>query len=153
MSKSLSSLLADLPAVSVIGPSNPMIEGIYYDSRKIRKGSLFVALPGIHADGHSYIESAIAKGAVAVLCESDPDRYIPEVSYVHVVDARLAMSKVAAAFYDHPSSSLRTIGVTGTRRQKHDRVAYLSAAQSCRFESGFFFHRHVGYRIGRKAKP
>ena len=91
-----------------------MISGIQYDSRKVRKGDLFVALPGIHTDGHSYIGAAIANGAIAILHESELGQRVPGIRYVRVADVRRAMSHVAASFHDHPSSSLRVIGVTGT---------------------------------------
>jgi len=114
MNKSLSSLIAKLPYALAIGSEDPMISGIQYDSRKVGKGDLFVALPGIHADGNSYIGAAIANGAVAILHENELEQRVPGISYVRVTDARRAMSHVAASFHDRPSSSLCTIGVTGT---------------------------------------
>lgn len=114
MSKLFSSLLASLPGARALGPEDPMIHGIQYDSRKVRQGDLFVALPGIHADGHAYVGAAIENGAVAVLHESELETKVPGIAYARVIDARRAMSQAAAAFHDRPSSSLCVIGVTGT---------------------------------------
>lgn len=105
------------------GPSDVDIRGISYDSRAVKPGWLFAALPGIHTDGHRYIASAIRSGAAAVLCERmpasgpgpelDPD---PEnrVAFLQVEDSRTAMSRASAEFFGHPSDSLAVIGVTGT---------------------------------------
>ncbi|HWR10706.1 MAG TPA: UDP-N-acetylmuramoyl-L-alanyl-D-glutamate--2,6-diaminopimelate ligase [Rectinemataceae bacterium] len=114
MNKRFSSLIAALRPLSVsVGP-DPEISGIEYDSRKIGKGDLFVAFQGIHSDGHDYIAAAIARGAAAVLHDKIIENPVPGVSYARVVDARLSMGPLAAAFYDNPSSSLCVIGVTGT---------------------------------------
>lgn len=114
MKKRLATLLAALQPMSVSFQGNPEISGIEYDSRKIQGGELFAAFPGIHSDGHDFIDAAIARGAVAVLHDRPIAQRHPGISYLHVADARLAMAPLAAAFYDYPSSSLHTIGVTGT---------------------------------------
>jgi UDP-N-acetylmuramoyl-L-alanyl-D-glutamate--2,6-diaminopimelate ligase len=87
--------------------------GVHYDSRKISKGDIFVAVPGFKTDGHKFIPQAVERGACGVVLERDefaPD----EIPWVKVKDARLALSRLAAFLYDYPSSKLRLIGVTGT---------------------------------------
>lgn len=89
------------------------ITGVYYDSRKVRPGSLFICVRGFKTDGHNYIESAIANGAVAILAEED--KKVPDdVVYIVTKNTRQAMAKVASNFYDKPSKFMRVIGVTGT---------------------------------------
>ncbi|MDW7755907.1 MAG: UDP-N-acetylmuramoyl-L-alanyl-D-glutamate--2,6-diaminopimelate ligase [Brevefilum sp.] len=90
-----------------------LISGIAWDSRKVQTGDLFFALIGESFDGHQFITSAVKQGAAAVIGTKPP---MPlEVPYVHLQgDDRLALAKVAAAFYDHPSRDMVVIGVTGT---------------------------------------
>jgi UDP-N-acetylmuramoyl-L-alanyl-D-glutamate--2,6-diaminopimelate ligase len=78
----------------------------------VKLGDLFFAVPGTKTDGHEFIPEAIGKGAVAVVGERDLSG-LP-VPYVRVKNVREAMAYVACAFYDHPTSKLVTIGVTGT---------------------------------------
>ncbi|PKL03576.1 MAG: UDP-N-acetylmuramoyl-L-alanyl-D-glutamate--2,6-diaminopimelate ligase [Spirochaetae bacterium HGW-Spirochaetae-9] len=114
MKKRLSSLLEALHPLSFSLQGDPEISGIEYDSRKIRGGELFAAFTGLHSDGHDFIEAAIARGAVAIMHDRPIPCQNPGISYLLVADARLAIAPLAAAFHDHPSSFLRTIGVTGT---------------------------------------
>lgn len=88
------------------------VTGIAYDSRRVKAGDLFVCWKGARHDGHHYAGDALARGAVAIVCE----RPLPDVAAPQIVvdDARLVMAHMAAAFYGHPSRRMRLIGVTGT---------------------------------------
>lgn len=89
------------------------ITGVYYDSRKVKPGSLFVCVRGFKTDGHNYIKDAVSKGAVAVLAEEE--QKVPDgVTYIVTGNTRTAMAKVASNFYGCPSAFMRVIGVTGT---------------------------------------
>jgi len=89
------------------------ISGISWDSRKVQPGDAFFALVGENYDGHQFILTAVEKGASAVIGTRAPASL--EVPYVQIQgDDRLALAKFSAAFYDHPSSDLVVIGVTGT---------------------------------------
>jgi UDP-N-acetylmuramoyl-L-alanyl-D-glutamate--2,6-diaminopimelate ligase len=90
------------------------VTGLVYDSRQAREGSVFFALPGLHADGHDFIGDAVARGASVVVHEKELPAYPGKALYVRVKDARFAMSPLADAFYGQPSRRLTTIGVTGT---------------------------------------
>ncbi|MCE5255347.1 MAG: UDP-N-acetylmuramoyl-L-alanyl-D-glutamate--2,6-diaminopimelate ligase [Spirochaetaceae bacterium] len=117
MNKPLSPLLSGIEILSTYGmESNGQrsISGLNYDSREIGPGFLFFAFPGLHTDGHNFIEAAIDKGAVAVIHDRELPGHQPDIAYIRVKDARLAMGPVASAFYGHPSQSLCVIGVTGT---------------------------------------
>lgn len=88
------------------------ITGVTADSREVRPGFIFVAIPGLQTDGHRYIPQAIAQGAVAIVgSELIEDLTTP---YIQVADPRLALAYLAAAFYGHPARTLTMIGVTGT---------------------------------------
>jgi len=95
------------------------VAGIQYDSRKVRQGDLFVAIPGTAVDGHRFIDGAVANGAAVVVVQDDaarPDMFFVHTGIVKVVvpDARKALARMADNFYGHPSRRLRLIGVTGT---------------------------------------
>jgi UDP-N-acetylmuramoyl-L-alanyl-D-glutamate--2,6-diaminopimelate ligase len=89
-----------------------MIRGVKLDSRQVRDGDLFVAIPGGSSDGHQYIPDAIRRGASAVV-GLKPLQNLP-VPYVQVDDVRSALAALSAAFFGFPGRSLTVIGVTGT---------------------------------------
>ncbi|MDR3141194.1 MAG: UDP-N-acetylmuramoyl-L-alanyl-D-glutamate--2,6-diaminopimelate ligase [Tannerellaceae bacterium] len=93
---------------------NPEIINIQSDSRKTEYGSLFVAVRGTAADGHAYIESAIARGSVAVVCEEAPEALKEKAVFIVVKDSADVLGKLMAAWYDYPSDKLILVGVTGT---------------------------------------
>lgn len=88
------------------------VSGLSYDSRRVRPGDLFFALPGSRDNAAAHALEAIAAGAVAVVGEGK----IPslEAPFIPVASARLATGMAAAVFYDNPSQSLAIAGVTGT---------------------------------------
>jgi len=94
--------------------TDPFIASIEYDSRKVRPQTLFFALPGLHTDGHKYINDAVSKGAAAIVHEAEISEKKAGIAYIRVKNSRLAMSPVSAAFYGYPSRRLIVAGVTGT---------------------------------------
>ena len=91
------------------------ITAVDFDSRAVTPGSLFVAIPGLRSDGHRFCRDAVARGAVAVVAERVPDPPVDaSVPVVLVANARLALSALADAFWEHPSASLCVAGITGT---------------------------------------
>ncbi len=111
----LSVLLQSLDVLSIHGWTDS-VDGIHYDSRKITPGMLFVARQAVAIDGHDYIDMAIHAGATAVVCERLPATIAehPDCCFVQVASAQKALALLAAAWYHHPSSKLRLIGITGT---------------------------------------
>ncbi len=117
----LQSLLAHLPHANLSNPSaNPSLHHVTADSRDVRDGTLFVAVPGDSVDGHRFIGDAVARGAVAVVGTATHDDLLArnvglgETPYVQLLDSRLALAVASAALYDFPSRALTVIGVTGT---------------------------------------
>ena len=100
----------------VCGSLGVSVSGIEYDSRKVTKGSLFVAVKGFASDGHDYVAKAVQSGASAVIVDAfrAKDFNIPGVTVIAAADSRLALSYAAASFYGHPSKRVKLIGVTGT---------------------------------------
>jgi len=109
----LKDLLQVMTVVGQAGDENLEIKGIAYDSRKVKPGYLFVCIEGFKTDGHNYINSALANGAVAVVVQ----RQVPGlegVTWVQVPDTRRALAQLSARFYDYPANKLTMVGVTGT---------------------------------------
>ncbi len=90
------------------------ISGVSFDSNKIKKGFLFVALTGENTDGHKYIESALSHGAKALIVEKALDKDYKGVTVIEVADSRLSLAIVSANFFEHPTKDLTLIGITGT---------------------------------------
>ncbi len=90
------------------------VAAIVSDSRKVRKDTLFVAVRGTVTDGHDFIEKAVESGAVAVVCETLPNKLRQEVTYIKVTDASHALGLLSCNFFDNPSEKLKLVGVTGT---------------------------------------
>ena len=97
-----------------VGVLDTAIEDLQFDSRKVGRGTLFVAQRGTKVDGHDYIDSAIDKGAVAILCEQMPKTTKEGVTYIKVDDSSKALGYMAANYYGNPSRQLKLIGITGT---------------------------------------
>lgn len=109
----LEALTKIIQPLTVKGSTFTDIQGVTYDSRKVRPGFMFVALKGEHENGILFIKDAIARGAVAVVTESAHP--LPaNISHIQVANARTALAEMSCAFYDTPSCKLQMIGVTGT---------------------------------------
>lgn len=134
--KLLKDILYKVGLTEVIGSTNIAITAISFDSRKIEKNSLFVAVKGTLSDGHKYIDDTITKGAVAILCEELPQNINDKITYIRVKDTTSALGIVASNFYDNPSESLLLVGVTGTNG-KTTTVTLL-----------FDLFRKLGYKVG-----
>lgn len=110
----LKDILYNVALQSVQGKTDVVVNSIQYDSRKVEKNDLFVAIKGVHSDGHSFIEKAIENGASVIVAETLPEHKIENITYVEVQSSSSALAFMAANFYQHPSENLRLIGVTGT---------------------------------------
>ena len=110
----LKSLLYRVRIEAVVGSMEATINEIQFDSRLVIKGDLFVALKGLELDGHNFIEKAINKGALAVVCETMPKCSVENISYVVVENSHKALALMSDNFYKNPSKQLKLIGITGT---------------------------------------
>ena len=102
------------------------IDGLTDDSRAVEPGGAFVAIRGEAADGHSFIDMAVERGARLVVCEAVPKQAherFPGAVFARVTDTRAALAEMAAARYGDPADALRLVGVTGTNGKT--TVAYL----------------------------
>lgn len=112
--KKLNDILQRAGVIDIIGNADIEISMLCMDSREVSAHSLYIAVKGGISDGHNYIQNAISEGAVGVVCEMLPDMLETGITYVHVKNSRMALGHIASNFYDHPSSRIKLIGVTGT---------------------------------------
>ena len=110
----LKNLVSKLTVLEVKGDLERDICGVQIDSRQVADGHLFIAVRGTVADGHDYIDKALEKGAVAILCEMIPEKIAENVTYVKVENTEQVVGQVATTFYGDPTSKLKLVGVTGT---------------------------------------
>lgn len=123
----LSKVLAGVPVIKMfqtmyggmVVTHDVEVVGIQYDSRKVTRGSLFVALKGTTVDGHKFIDAAVKNGAKVIVVEDDtamPDSFFMHAGVVKVVvqNSRIALAQMAANFYGRPAQKLRLVGITGT---------------------------------------
>ena len=113
MEKRLNEILEGIGILSSSGCLDTHINNITFDSRKCTEGSLFVAVNGTEADGHRFIPNAVKAGATAVIYQ-DGEFSEEGVTAVKVADSRKAIAIAADNFYDHPSTKLDLVGITGT---------------------------------------
>ncbi|MBS1607482.1 MAG: UDP-N-acetylmuramoyl-L-alanyl-D-glutamate--2,6-diaminopimelate ligase [Bacteroidetes bacterium] len=110
----LKDILYKVAIRSVAGNTGIEVNNIQIDSRKAGKGSLFIAVKGVAADGHKFIEKAVEAGAAAVVCEALPVNTKEGVTYVQVDNSAAGAGLIAHNFYGQPSEKLKLVGVTGT---------------------------------------
>ena len=110
----LQDILYKVSIRSVKGNTNINIDGLQIDSRKVKLAGCFIALKGTKTNGDEFIESAIEKGAVAIVCEVLPSVIKDDITYVQVDNAAEAAGYMSHNFYGEPSLKLKLVGVTGT---------------------------------------
>lgn len=114
MKKDLTGLLVSTPVLKTVGSTDKIVYDVTCDSRKISKGALFVAINGVNIDAHAFIPDVIDKGANIIVCEVLPQEINPNVCYIIVENSSIALSHIAAWWYNFPSNNLKLVGITGT---------------------------------------
>lgn len=144
----LKSLIESITPLEVHGElgEDREIAGLAYDSRKVVKGSLFVAIRGFKTDGHQFIGRALTAGAQAVVCEALPPELKPDVMYVKVANSREALAQLSKAFFGDPSDKLKVIGVTGTNGKTTTTTLIKSILETNDIKCGLVGTN--GYEIG-----
>jgi len=134
--KLLSEILYKVRLEEVIGSTHMAISSVVFDSRKVKKDSLFIATKGTAVDGHTYIQKAIESGAAAIMCEVLPETLNENVTYIKVTDSTFSLGIVACNYFENPSQKIKLVGVTGTNG-KTTTVTLL-----------FNLFRSLGYSVG-----
>ena len=146
--KKLRDIIAEVSAIEIRGEYNPDIVALEYDSRRVERGGCFFAVVGSNSDGHDYIDAAIERGAVAIVCQRVPENICDEVCYIVVEDSNMAMADMAASFYDHPSRELHLVGVTGTNGKTTTATLLYDMFTALGYRAGLI--STVVYRIADK---
>jgi UDP-N-acetylmuramoyl-L-alanyl-D-glutamate--2,6-diaminopimelate ligase len=127
-------LLRTVLAVNGEPPAHVLVHSVAMDSRRVTPGSLFVAIPGQHADGHDHVPAAVASGAVAVIAERvTPGLAVPQLL---VTQSRPALAVAAAWSFDHPSYDLGVVGITGTDGKTTTAWLVRAMLEACGIQTG-----------------
>lgn len=112
--KKLSDILYKVHLRGITGSTDTSINDVQIDSRKVQKGTLFIAVKGTTSDGHQFISKAIEEGAVGIVCEQMPAQLVEGITYIQVASSTEAAGFIAHNFFDQPSTAFKLVGVTGT---------------------------------------
>lgn len=132
----LKDLLHAIPVQQLEGTLELEVSALCFDSRKVSADSLFVAVRGVHTDGHLYLDKALAAGATVLVVDTLPDVLQEGVTYVLVEDTSFVLGLLAVNFYGDPSRELKLVGITGTNGKT--TIATLL----------FNLFDHLGYQVG-----
>lgn len=112
--KLIKDILYKVSLTATIGNMEVEVNDIVFDSRKVGQGSIFVALKGTQVDGHSFISTAIEKGALGIVCETLPEEILEGITYVQVTNSSRALGIMASNYFENPSEKIKLVAVTGT---------------------------------------
>lgn len=138
----MTQLLNSVNAIQVTGEvQRKDVADIVYDSRKVLKNSVFVAIKGYKTDGHKFLQDAINKGAVAVVVEdpnSIPDEFVAhaQIAKIVVKDCRKALAELSKGFYKDPTSKFKLIGITGTNGKTTSTFILKNILQNVGYKTG-----------------
>ncbi len=121
MGKKVSEILKRVFIHSVSGCDGVVVDGINYNSKKVKRGDIFVAIRGEKFDGNDFIEDAVRRGAVSIL--SERKRMLQNICWLQSEDVRKNMAEISNFIFDYPSEKLFTAGITGTNGKT--TIAYL----------------------------
>ena len=132
----LKDILWKVAIEAVHGSTDLAIEKMEFDSRKIAESDVFIAIRGTISDGHEFIETAINKGAIAIICDEFPKIIVQGITYIKVNDTNKTMAFMAANYFDNPSQKLKLIGITGTNGKTTIASLLFQLFQKAGFKTG-----------------
>lgn len=132
----LKDILWKVAIEAVHGSTDVAIEKMEFDSRKVSENDVFIAIRGTISDGHEFIETAINKGAIAIICDSFPKIIVSGITYIKVNDTNKAMAFMAANYFENPSQKLKLIGITGTNGKTTIASLLFQLFQKAGFKTG-----------------
>ena len=146
----LAELLRGVPGPETHLPSDVEITSLAYDSRRVQQGSLFIAIHGEKADGNNFVSASLERGAVAIASER-PAPAEQKSLWIHVQNARQALSAMAREFYSHPDERLMLVGITGTNGKTTTSYLLESIFQAAGLPCGVF--GTIEYRFAGRTLP
>src|SRR5438270_5237179 len=149
----LKTLLGATPVREIIGPTDRAVESIAYDSRRVQRNGLFVALRGEKSDGHDFIGAAIEKGATVIVAERAENPAVAgrRATRVLVENTRTALADVSARFFNYPARKLKLAGVTGTNGKTTTTFLIKHICEKAGTRCGLL--GTVRYEIGERVLP
>jgi UDP-N-acetylmuramoyl-L-alanyl-D-glutamate--2,6-diaminopimelate ligase len=145
----LKTLLAAIAPRKIVGPMDRAVESIAYDSRRVQRNSMFVALRGEKTDGHQFIDQAADKGAIVIVTERE--EACPRATCIVVDDTRPALADLAVAFYENPARRLKLAAVTGTNGKTTTTFLIKHICEKAGLRCGLL--GTVRYEIGERILP
>src|ERR671936_2046410 len=145
----LKTLLSATPVRQIIGTLDRTVENIAYDSRRVQRNGMFVALRGEKSDGHEFIGQAIEKGASVIVAEREEQN--PRATCLVVENTRTALADLSATFYGHPARKLKLAAVTGTNGKTTTTFLIKHICESAGLRCGLI--GTVRYEIGERILP
>jgi UDP-N-acetylmuramoyl-L-alanyl-D-glutamate--2,6-diaminopimelate ligase len=145
----LKTLLSATAVRQIIGPLDRTVENIAYDSRRVQRNGMFVALRGEKSDGHEFIGQAIEKGASVIVAEREEQN--PRATCLVVENTRTALADFAATFYGHPGRKLKLAAVTGTNGKTTTTFLIKHICENAGLRCGLI--GTVRYEIGERVLP
>src|SRR5947209_2230221 len=145
----LKTLLAAIPVREIIGPVGRAVESIAYDSRRVQRDGLFVALRGEKSDGHDFIGQAVEKGATVIVAERAQKH--PRATCVVVENTRGALADLSTRFYNFPARKLKLAAVTGTNGKTTTTFLIKHICEKAGMRCGLL--GTVRYEIGERVLP
>src|ERR1043166_924925 len=145
----LKTLLAATPVRQVLGSVDRPVENIAYDSRRVQRHTMFVALRGEKTDGHQFIDHAIDKGALVIVAERE--QRDPRITCLVVENSRTALADLSASFYGNPPRKLKLAAVTGTNGKTTTTFLIKHICENAALRCGLI--GTVRYEIGERILP
>ena len=148
--KTLGALLEEAEHPSLRSVMDIPIKGLAVDSRLVKPGDLFVAMKGVHHDGHDHAAEVVRAGAVAIVAERPLTVPVPVVV---VKSTAVVLSGLAARFFDHPSRFMDVVGVTGTQRSAFSSMTTPTGRSQRASPHHRLFQTNSDLRVGKRSTP
>lgn len=149
--KKLQDILSGVQVKQLLGNADVEFANITSDSRNAGSKDVFVAVKGVHADGHLFIEAAIASGVSVIVAEKKPDIHTENITWVLVPDSAEAFGIMCHNVFDKPTTHLQLVGITGTNGKTSVATLCYNIATQLGFTAGLL--STVENKIGSKTIP
>jgi UDP-N-acetylmuramoyl-L-alanyl-D-glutamate--2,6-diaminopimelate ligase len=144
----LKEIIKDVKRKKIFNLNNLEVEGIAYDSRKVKENYIFVAIKGSKQDGHDFINEAIERGAKCIVVSKRPSIIPSDICEVLVEDTKEALSEIANVYFDYPSKKLNVVGITGTNGKTTTSFIIKEIIEENRAKAGLI--GTIFYEIGER---